>query len=181
MDPIRFQNKTVYDRRTLEKLNQTANWAATKKDKPMNRILSMVLPLTFLGSGVYIVQSHGAVPIAIAEIILGCFLLVWIPFFHRFQAWLSSKLMLKGDPVFTLDLYEDGYVVSSTTTHGEPSERFSYATVMRLYETTEYFVLLLNKRSGYILNKNGFLVGSAGGFRSFIEEKTGETFRRFAL
>ena len=178
---MKFQNKTIYDRHTLEKLNQSVNWMLTNKARPVNRILSMVIPLAILGSGFYVYQSSGPIPIAIAELVLGLFLLLWTPFFHRFQAWMASKLMLKDAPEYTLDFHEDGYVVSSTTAHGEPTERTPYDTIWRLCETSEYFVLILSKHNGYILRKNGFTQGDADSFRSFIQEKTGTAFVVYSL
>ncbi|MGI5963705.1 MAG: YcxB family protein [Lawsonibacter sp.] len=178
---MEFQNKTIYSRKTLEKLNQAVNWVMTKKTNPANRVLSMVIPLAILGSGFYLLQKQGPSPLAIAELVIGGFLMVWIPFFHRFQAWMASKLMLKGNPEYTLDFDEKGYVVSSTTTHGEPTEKFEYNTVWRLCETTDYFIMMLNKRSGYILDKNGFTKGSADSFRIFLEGKADMPFERIAL
>ena len=178
---MKFQNKTIYDRRTLEKMNQTVNWAVTKKANVMNRTLVMVIPLAIFGSGFYLMRSSGPSPIAIAELILGGFLMIWIPFGYRFQAFMASKLVLKDNPVYTIDFDEKGYVVSSTTTHGAPTDRMKYDTFWRLCETMEYFVLMLDKRSGYILNKNGFTQGDEETFRTFIEYKTDLNIEKFPI
>ena len=148
----------------------------TDMAKPINRILSTLIPLVLFGSGFYIWQANGLLPIAIVEMLLGGFLLVWIPFYYRFQAWMASKLMLKREPEYIVNFYGLGYVVSSTTAYGEATGCTPYDSIWQLCETREFFILLLNKRTGYILNKNGFSQGDVAGFRTFIEKKTGLMF-----
>ena len=88
--------------------------------------------------------------------------------------------MLKNDPVYTMDFDNKGYTVSSTTANGQP-QKMEYDGLWRLYETAEYFVLLLDKRSGFILDKNGFTEGDAAGFRTFMEYKADMDFQKIDL
>lgn len=178
---MKFLNKTIYSRKALEKLNQTVSWALTGRSKPLIRLLGMFIPLAIFGSGLYLFREQGLIPIAVAELALGTLLLVWMPFYHRFQAWAASKLVLKGNPEYTLDCDEQGYTVSSTTAYGAATDRTDYSTLWKLCETKEYFVLLLNKRSGYIVDKDGFVQGSPGEFRTFLTKKTGLPVQYFAL
>ena len=141
----------------------------------------MMIPLAIFGSGLYLFREHGMIPIAVAELALGTFLLLWMPFYHRFQAWAASKLMLKGNPEYTLDFNEKGYTVSSTTAYGAATDRADYSTLWKLCETREYFILLLNKHTGYIMDKDGFVQGSAGEFRQFLAGETGLAFQYFDL
>ena len=178
---MKFLNKTIYNRKALEKLNLTVNWALTGRSKPLIRVLGMMIPLAIFGSGLYLFREHGMIPIAVAELALGTFLLLWMPFYHRFQAWAASKLMLKGNPEYTLDFNEKGYTVSSTTAYGAATDRADSSTLWKLCETREYFILLLNKHTGYIMDKDGFVQGSAGEFRQFLAGETGLAFQYFDL
>ena len=178
---MKFLNKTIYDRKTLEKLNQTVSWSVNKRGSKANQILSALLPLALFGSGFYLFREQGATPLAVIEMVIGGILLVFLPSYYRIQAWMASKLMLKGDPEYTVDFNEKGYVVSSTTTHGAPTDRTKYDTIWRLCETRDYFVLLLDKRSGYILSKQGFVEGDADSFRTFIEYKVDQYFEKLAI
>ena len=165
---MKFQNKTTYDRKTLEKLNQTVRLSMNPKAGKSNKILMSILPLALFGSGFYIFREQGATALAVGEMVVGGFLLVWAPLYPRFQAWMSSKLMLKNNPVYTIDFDKKGFVVSSTTANGQP-QKMKYDSLWRLCETAGYFVLLLDKRSGFILDKNGFTEGDVDGFRAFME------------
>ncbi|MFR1052462.1 MAG: YcxB family protein [Lachnospirales bacterium] len=49
-----------------------------------------------------------------------------------------------------------------------------YGEFWALAETEDYFVLFLNKFSGYILSKAGFLQGDPAKFGAFLKEKTGK-------
>lgn len=177
---MKFQNKTTYNRKTLEKLNQTVSRAKAGRAGKSNQVLMSILPLALFGSGFYIFREQGASALAIGEMVIGGFLLVWFPLYPRFQSWMASKLMLKNDPVYTMDFDNKDYTVSSTTANGQP-QKMKYDGLWRLYETAEYFVLLLDKRSGFILDKNGFTEGDAAGFRTFMEYKADMDFQKIDL
>lgn len=49
-----------------------------------------------------------------------------------------------------------------------------YSEFCALAETEDYFVLFLNRFSGYILSKKGFLQGDPAQFGTFLKEKTGK-------
>ncbi len=51
---------------------------------------------------------------------------------------------------------------------------YQYETIQDVYETEGYFLLRFDKLTSSIIDKKGFTVGTAEGFRRFIEEKTGK-------
>lgn len=177
---MKFQNKTIYNRAVLEKLNRVVGWVVGKNNAPLNRVLLGVLPIVLVGTGFYVVQEQGFIPIAVVELAVGGFLLIWIPFRPKIQAWISSSIMVKGSPEYTLDFFEDGYVVSSTTMYGAPTSQTPYR-FWRLCETPDYLVLLLDKRSGYVLDKAGFTLGDASSFQEFLTDKAKQSFEAVPL
>lgn len=177
---MKFQNKTTYDRKTLETLNRAVRLSMNPKAGKSNKILLSILPLALFGSGFYIFREQGPTGIAVGEMAIGGFLLFWIPLYPRFQAWMASKLMLKNNPVYTIDFEKKNFVVSSTTANGQP-QKLKYEQLWRLCETAEYFVLMLDKRSGFILDKNGFTEGDAAGFRTFVEYQADMDFMKLDM
>ena len=47
----------------------------------------------------------------------------------------------------------------------------------RAYESGKYFYLYFGEEQAYYIAKDGFTVGDADGFRTFLKEKLGKNFR----
>ena len=55
---MKFQNKTTYDRKALETLNQTVSRSKAGRSAKSNQILMSILPLALFGSGFYIFREQ---------------------------------------------------------------------------------------------------------------------------
>ena len=176
---MEFQNKTVYNARTLAKMNQAVDWSRHRRDNPLYRAISLVLPVALLGSGGILVKERGLIPIAVAELVLGALILLWAAgVFNHIRGWLAGKLVLKGEQEYQIDFDDTGYQV---TYPGGSTEKLGYDTLWRGCETRDYLVLIVGKRTGYIMGKDGFTKGSAQDLRPFLEKKLGQPFQVFPI
>ena len=178
---MEFQNKTVYSRRTLEKLNQTVDWSLHHRDSPIYRALFMVVPVAFFASGAIIIREQGPNPIAIAEIVLALLLMFWAVGLYRFRALMAAVLVVKGDPEYQTDFGRDGFTVTDNSSGQTIMKDVGYDRVWRLCETREFLVIMLNKHHGYALSRSGFAVGTVEDCKAFLRRKTGLEFTYFNI
>lgn len=69
---------------------------------------------------------------------------------------------------------EDGMHIACEVENAEAK----YAMLTKLTETNGYFMLYVHKSSAYALPKSAFVEGDCAEFAAFLEEKTGQKFRR---
>lgn len=50
-------------------------------------------------------------------------------------------------------------------------DKISYFRLYRVYETPKYFYLYLTKKYSFVIDKNGFSMGNAEDFKTFIKKK----------
>lgn len=68
---------------------------------------------------------------------------------------------------FTFTFYEN-YLVIRNNLH---YESVKYLNLYRIFETSEFFYLYIDKRHSYIVSKSGFFKGSSSDFSNFIKKK----------
>ena len=92
----------------------------------------------------------------------------------RLDGWLVLRGMLPGT-AHSVTAFEDGeYVVTTDST----VTSYQYANITQLCETERYFFFFLGDKHGQIFDKKGFRTGSTEAFRTFIEQKTGLSFKK---
>ena len=90
-------------------------------------------------------------------------------FLRRFTAWSCRRAMRRsGESLerhFTFS--EESYLAAQSGMETV----CQYDTLRDAYETESHFVLQLDERACFVLDKDGFLQGTPEGFRAFLERK----------
>lgn len=70
--------------------------------------------------------------------------------------------------------YDKYFEISNTL----GNSKFKYYKLYRVYETSNYFYLYLNKTNALIIEKAGFMIGNSNSFKKFIKTKVGFKFKK---
>lgn len=106
---------------------------------------------------------------AVLGIALSTVAFVWGVNWYRYLAYKTTRrLPAHVEQKFYFD--ETGAAAQS----GAEKVAHAYGAFRALAETEDYFVLFLDRESGYILPKTGFQRGDSSEFGAFIREKTGK-------
>lgn len=170
-----FENKTDYDETLLKDVARFSCRIRLRK-----RILVVRCVLFACAAGILAVSIllNTWIVIRVCAIAVGVVILLEGIFYERIivrSNWKASK----GDCgerafVFTEDQMEIMRTSGAKAT-------YPYADFSDLYETEDYFILLIGGIRHATLRKDGFTRDSAGDFRTFLEKKTGKTFRSIKL
>jgi len=172
-----FENHTAYDKAAI----QAMTWVFSKKVQRKQYLLRKCYHLGFGIFGtlcglllllIFDSLDFGERLIAVMALVVCGFALIKGLFLRRFMAWST----LRGLRQATSD-GERRFVFSEDSFLGIQSgmeTAYQYGTVQDVYETEGYFLLRFDKLTSSIIDKEGFTVGTAEGFRRFIEEKTGK-------
>lgn len=90
-------------------------------------------------------------------------------FLRRFMAWSSRRVLRRSGEA--LERHFTFSEESCLCNRPGMETVYQYETVRNVYETETHFMLQLDKRSGIIVDKNGFSHGTPEGFRDFLERK----------
>lgn len=151
--------------------------------KTVQRVKMNVLHWGLVGLGLVGLTASGAALATVqggAGSLLGlalstiCF--VWGINWYRYLVWKVGR-RLPADFQQEFLFGEDGMLARSV--NEKVSHR--YGAIYALAESQDYFVLFLHKGAGYILDKQGFEVGSPEEFATHIQEKTGKQISRVTL
>lgn len=86
------------------------------------------------------------------------------------RAWLAKKRALPGTELCSASFYPDYYECKVAGA----STRWSYDKILRLVDTKEYIVFAMGKNYAQVYQKSQLKGGTADGFCSFLEQKTGK-------
>lgn len=105
---------------------------------------------------------------------VGVFLVVWMclmpgKLYNNVMATFKKAKNKENEYTFRADDFRIAGVQSASV--------FPYFQVTRAYESGKYFYLYFGEEQAYYIAKDGFTVGDADGFRTFLKEKLGKNFR----
>lgn len=169
-----FINRTCYTRRHMQKVYQ----AAMPRYLMWVLGIACVLILISFGSMLYL-RLSGEVqePIPAASWLSLCYILLAAAYFLWLRSWLGARRYEKVQDELhpgrtheiTFSFYEDhGEAVSNLSAQPERAE---YASIIRVKETGEHFLLFRRQRLFYHLDKAGFEKGDSKAFAAFLQEK----------
>lgn len=98
---------------------------------------------------------------------IGVSLLAAAAFYHYFNAWGSSRQMLKAGRASTVTMNETGL----TEVTEIATVQYVYNAFFELVDYRTYYFLFLDQKHAYILPKSAFIQGNAADFPQFIEKK----------
>ncbi len=174
---MEFEVKTVLDAKTVMDYQRLAGRTIQRSRTVLIRAALVVvglLGLTLCGFGM---AAIGGANLTIGVgVVLSALCLMMGLSWYQYQA----RKSLRGVPAeFEQRFYfSDAGVVAKSE-----SEQLlhNYSDFCALAESEDYFALFLNRRSGYLLPKSGFLAGDVKAFGRFIQEKTGKEITRAKL
>lgn len=131
--------------------------------------LLFILLISFLFANHYF--AHGL----IIFIIFACFLAYQFiqPTRKNTKEFHSDKV--QNNLVNTYSFYENYFVVKNKI----GKDKISYYKLYRVFEIENYFYLYLDKINILVLDKSGFLLGTAQDFKKFIKRKMWLRFKEF--
>ena len=110
----------------------------------------------------------------VISLLVEVMLLSVLLFQDRFNGMIACKNTLAGTKDYHIVFGEDSYTVVTEVT----TSTFRYELIDALAESQDYMILLMKKRFAQPLDKRTLTGGTGEGFKRFLEEKTGKTFRR---
>ena len=79
----------------------------------------------------------------------------------------KNKKVVKNQKEFTFYFYEKFIKIKC----GRKFDRLKYFEIYRVFETKDYFFLYTDEKHSLIISKEGFEIGTARGFSTFIKKK----------
>lgn len=172
---MEFEIVTQYNRRAMLELNWTAAGLENRWLPWVSHGMGLVVSVIFLVQGARLLGQQGGG--AAVLLIFGGVLLVWSLFLFHIRAWMTSAVLLKGNQEHRTHFDADGF----TVTNAVGQTRLSYAQVWRAARTKGYYILMLDKRHGYVVDRTGFVQGDDGAFAAFLADKLGRPLISTAL
>lgn len=169
-----FEVETTYDKPTVQAFQRILNRTVRYKRLCAVRIITIVIGCVSIAYGCLWLWAKAAMDASLVPAISGfiagaVFLLIGI----FYEAYLNkfSRHMVEKTPV-TIRYSFDKHGYSTIT--GKQSVRSIYGILHNIYEGEGHFVLMLDRRRGFVLDKSRFLTGDPEEFRRFVEERTGK-------
>lgn len=164
-----FEIETPYTYETYKELNEF-HFSSRKRG---NKIFLIMLSIIIVLCGILLIFLK-SYPMGIVYTILGIFFLVWAYVAPKIATKVMSKSDKMLDNLINTDTFYDEYFEN---TNEQSNAKIFYNQLYDAYEAKDYFYLYVNRRSAYIISKNGFKEGTSENFREFLQEKLKERFK----
>ena len=171
---MRFEMETTYEQPTVRAFQNILNRTVRAKRIRLVRILTFVVGCGALAYGLLwlwaaVAEGVSAVP-AVSGLAAGTiFLLLGI--FYKKYINRSGRHMVNQQPVtirYAFDCH--GY----STLSGKNRQISPYRIIHDICSGDGYYVIMLDRRRGFVLDKSRFLSGDPEKFAPFLEERTGK-------
>ena len=161
-----FVNHTTYDIKALSALNRLAEASVRKEKSRRTKSLCWLLGVVGLVGGAYCYPHQNLV--GSLMMLYGVILLILLISWKNFQLRSSQRQLPQGMKECTYEFDEEEIIC--TTAAGE--QRYSYEQVFAVVSDMAWYVIFFDASHGIILDKNGFSVGDARDFKTFIGQHT---------
>ena len=118
-----------------------------------------------------------SVVLTISEFLMGAMFLVFGGCYEKHLRRSGRHMADQNPNTIRYSVDKTGY----TTKTSQNTARSTYSIIHFLCEEDGYFVVMLDRRRGFVLDKAHFLTGTPEAFAAFLEERTGQSFQRAAL
>lgn len=168
---MNFTFTTKYDRETLTALAKVLRKTVRSKRGKRSKLFGILIAL----AGIWLMFKDGFV-LNVSTVVTAAAVFVLLTpnlWEDKLNALVAEKRMVKGLESSTTTFTEEHYF--STTELGDTT--WSYDKVTSIAELEHYFVFIFDVNHGQVYDKRNLSGGTAEEFRSFIQEKTGQTVR----
>ena len=162
-----FRNKTTYNEEVAHAFVQF-HFLRRK----LGVMIGYAVFALFMAASAFVLDSEWYMRLILFGV--GVFLVVWMclmpgKLYNNVMATFKKAKNKENEYTFRADDFRIAGVQSASV--------FPYFQVTRAYESGKYFYLYFGEEQAYYIAKDGFTVGDADGFRTFLKEKLGKTFR----
>lgn len=172
-----FEMETTYDQPTVLAFQRILNQTVRARRIRLVRIcsflvagLSLVYALIWFAAGVQ--AGVTLVPAVSGLLMCGVFLAIGL-LYETYLIRLGRHLVNQTPVTIRYSFHESGY----TTGKGKDAVHSPYRVLRSLCCDSNYDVLMLDRRHGFIIDHQHFLQGDPGRFRAFLEDHTGKIFQ----
>lgn len=149
-------------------------------DFSLKRVLLMLIvtDALFLVLGVLCLFVD-AVPVGIGSITFAILFPVLLIIITRVSSNKNNELIVKkGLSNFYRFTADNVYIETGNADAMVSSGNYTYDMFLNAYETSDYFFVYLNKLNAYVINKAGFIKGTAEDLRILLTSKYGKKFKQ---
>lgn len=162
-----FRNKTTYNEEVAHAFVQF-HFLRRK----LGVMIGYAVFALFMAASAFVLDSEWYMRLILFGV--GVFLVVWMclmpgKLYNNVMATFKKAKNKENEYTFRADDFRIAGVQSASV--------FPYFQVTRAYESGKYFYLYFGEEQAYYIAKDGFTVGDADGFRTFLKEKLGKNFR----
>lgn len=162
-----FKNTTVYNMETVNALSELAGRVVRKQTQSIRKIAMIAAAILCCGAGIFFLAASSQQVLGICLILIGVLASVRGFLFQKLRVWGGSPAA-EGE-VRSFVFLEEG--IQMTRSNGS-SKGCLYGDIMLHSETEEYFLLMQNFQTGFLIRKDGFSKGTIEEFREFLVKKT---------
>lgn len=171
-----FENRTVYDMPAIRAMILVTARKIQRRRCLLRQGFLLIAGGLALACGLLLASVFGRLDfssrlICVAALIIGGVAVLEGLCFRWFMARNTRKGLLRMGGALERHFLFDEESFQSLQEGAEST--YDYGTIQAAYETEGYFFFLLNTGHSAVLDQKGFLKGTAGDFRDFLEKKLG--------
>lgn len=177
---MRFEVEAIYNKNTLLRFQQILNSTIRKKRIQLVRILTSIVGIFSLGycllwiwAAVNLPEGKNAIVPAVSAFITGAAFLLMGIFYKKYMGRGGKRIKADTPASIRYNFDEKGFY----TINGAKKERSSYNIIQMLCADDAYYVLMLGRNRGFLLERSRFTAGNPDEFASFLEKLTGKQFQ----
>ena len=158
-----FKNRTKYSKKVY---NEYLNFHRNKYNLSYKFYTIIVALLLFFCIGMQVKYHYYS--LAILLCVIFTFFILWRlfrPVYEVKKEYQSKKIA--DEQTFIFKFYENFFVITNKLQYS----KVRYFKLYKIFETTDFFYLYIDKEHAFLIDKNGFTFGSAEEFSKFIHKK----------
>lgn len=163
-----FTFETSYDRKALTAMARGLRKTVRRKHSRRSHVFGWVIILL----AIFLAFFSGPFDFRSAATLIAALIMAAVLCFEdRLNGCIAGKRMLPGTQRSTSHFFEESYF--SETEAGKTE--FYYGNITALAETDVYFIFIFSNNHAQVYDKRTLSGGTFDAFRTFIQDKTGET------
>ena len=162
-----FENTTVYSKETMNALSDLVGRVVRKQTHSIRKTAMIAAAVLCCAVGVFCLVASSQQVLGICLLLIGVLAGVRGILFQKLKVWGGPPA--SENEVRSFAFLEEG--IQMTRPNGS-SKGCLYGDIMLHSETEDYFLLMQNFQTGFLIRKDGFSKGTTNDFREFLVKKT---------